>query len=101
MTHDAAIQRFEFTYELAWKLITAFLEYQGIPGANSPRSAFKEAFAINLIHDGGIWINMLEDRNLTAHTYDERKAIEIYNRIKTIYYPQLAALAQDISKQVG
>lgn len=98
--YDAAIQRFEFTYELAWKLIKEYLHYTGIAVANSPRAAFKEAFAVDLIQNGEAWIAMIDDRNLTAHTYDEKKALEIYQRIKSDYYPQFVDLAQKVNTVV-
>jgi hypothetical protein len=81
--YDAAIQRFEFTYELAWKLLKAFLEYEGIAEVNTPRTAIKEAFSVDLIDNG-----------------DEPKAIQIYNKIKVNYYPQLAVLVKNISKAI-
>lgn len=92
LIYDAVIQRFEFTYELAWKLIKAYLEYQGIAVVNSPRSAFKEAFSTGLIFDGDVWIDMISDRNLTAHTYNQERAKEIYARVKEKYLDQFAAL---------
>ncbi len=51
LLYDGAIQRFEFTYELAWKLLKVYLEYQGIVGISSPRAVFKEAFSVCLIED--------------------------------------------------
>jgi len=93
LLYDAVIQRFEFTYELAWKLMKSYLEYQGIALINSPRSTFKEAFAQGLILDGDIWIDMIEARNLTVHTYNEKMAKEIYDRVKDRYYSSFAAFA--------
>jgi nucleotidyltransferase substrate binding protein (TIGR01987 family) len=93
LVYDGVIQRFEFTYELAWKLIKAYLEYDGIASVNTPRSAFKEAFAAGLISDGDTWIGMIEDRNLTVHTYNEQMAKDIYCMIKQKYYTSFAALA--------
>lgn len=81
---DAAIQRFEFTFELAWKLLRAILLYRGIE-TNSPRSAIKEAYREKLIIDGDSWIEMLEDRNKTSHTYDENEAKVIYTKIKNVH----------------
>lgn len=83
---DGVIQRFEFTYELCWKLIKYFLEIEGIEEAKSPRSTFREAFQYGLIDNGEQWIDMLKDRNLTSHTYDEELAVEIYDKIKNQYY---------------
>ena len=98
--YDAAIQRFEFTYELAWKLLKAFLEYEGIAVVNTPRAAIKEAFSVDLIDNGDVWVDMIDARNVTAHTYDETKAIQIYNKIKVNYYPLLAVLVKNISKAI-
>lgn len=94
--YDATIQRFEFTYELAWKLMKAFLEYQGQESINFPRDVFKRAFAAGLIQDGDVWLTMMKDRNITTHTYDEAGAKEIYTRIKKDYRSQLYALAETI-----
>lgn len=86
---DGVIQRFEFSYEICWKLIKYFLEYEGIESAKSPRSTFREAFSYGLIEDGEDWIDMLNDRNLTSHVYDEYLANEIYEKIKNKYFDML------------
>jgi len=99
--YDAAIQRFEFTYELGWKLLKAFLEYEGIEAVNTPRAAIKEAFAADLIDNAEVWAEIIDARNLTAHTYDQPKAIEIYNKIKASYFTQLAILLENISKAMA
>ena len=76
----ALIQSFEFTYELGWKTIKDFLQYEGVKNVSLPREVIKHGFHHNIIEDGQIWINMLEDRNLMAHTYDEKKANKaVYN----------------------
>lgn len=78
---DGTIQRFEFSFELAWKLAKALLNYQGIE-VEPPRLVVKEAFKAGLIKDGDGWIDMLEDRNKTSHIYDEKQALKIYEKIK-------------------
>lgn len=78
---DGIIQRFEFTFELSWKLMKSYLEYEGID-VNSPRSTIRKAFENKLIDDGDAWIDMMVDRNKTSHTYDREAALEIYNNIK-------------------
>jgi len=82
---DATIQRFEFTYELSWKLMKIYLEYNGNLEANSPRRVIKESFKEGMIVKGDEWIKMLEDRNRTSHTYDEQTANEIFLAIKKDY----------------
>ena len=74
---DSSIQRFEVTFELAWKAIKAFLEEQGIT-AYSPRECMKGALKTGLIEDNPDWLRMIELRNLTSHTYNEEVAEEIY-----------------------
>ena len=94
---DGVIQRFEFTFELAWKSAQAFLKYQGIE-ANSPRSVIKEAaFKTRIIQDGADWIDILEDRNKTSHLYDEGEALKIYKKIKGHHIFLLNALEKSVS----
>lgn len=83
---DGTIQRFKFCVELGWKLLKEYLEYEKIGEFNSPRSTIKESFSIGLIEDAEQWLDMLDDRNLTSHTYDEEIAKEIYRNVLTKYY---------------
>lgn len=79
---DATIQRFEFTIELFWKLLKKVLFIKGI-SVQYPKDVLKEAFAGGLINEQKIWIDMLNDRNQTSHTYDEDLADKIYDHIKS------------------
>lgn len=97
---DATIQRFEFTFEMSWKLMKAYLEYEGIAEATSPRSSIREAFKQGLIEDGDIWLDMLLDRNRTVHIYDEETAIAIYNNVKSKYLSLFDGLCDVISKRI-
>lgn len=83
---DGVIQRFEFTYELAWKVMKAYLEQQGVFEPKTPREVFRESYKIGLITDGDGWLDMMIDRNLTSHTYNEAAAMEIYKKIKTKHW---------------
>ena len=77
---DATIQRFEFTYELLWKTLKIFLEdIHGIR-AVSPRLVFKEAFALSVVEQEDIFLEMMQSRNLLSHTYNEEQAAEIYKK---------------------
>lgn len=86
ITRDASIQRFEFTVELAWKSIQKFLREEKII-CRSPKECLKEAFKFGLIEDDPIWLQMIEDRNLTVHTYDENTAMEVYSRLPKYLAP--------------
>jgi len=85
------IQYFEVTFELAWKMLKDYLESEGF-NINSPRAAVKQAIQSNIIDDGHIWMDALEDRNLTVHTYDESIAIIIDQKIRTIYFTAVEKL---------
>ncbi|NPA11621.1 MAG: nucleotidyltransferase [Epsilonproteobacteria bacterium] len=88
---DGVIQRFEFTIELLWKALRAVLLYQGIE-CYSPRSCIKEAFKANIIDDDELILDMLEDRNISSHAYDEDKSLELFERIKNVYLEYLKNL---------
>ena len=88
---DGAIQRFEFTVELLWKSLKAILEYKGIE-CYSPRNCIKEAFKANIIGDDDIVLDMIEDRSLSSHIYDEKTSDEIFERIKNVYLDYLMGL---------
>lgn len=98
IVRDAAIQRFEFTIELAWKSIQKFLRSEEIL-CNSPKQCFKEAFKFGLIQEDSAWIEMMEDRNLTSHTYHEGLAQAIYKRIPN-YLPLLNHLKKALQLHI-
>ena len=87
----ALIQAFEMSFELAWKTMKDYLENDGIL-TDSPRTTIKEAFSSRLIEDGQLWINMMEVRNKTSHTYKEEYANVVANEILDIYIPLLNKL---------
>lgn len=82
------IKAFEFTFELAWKVLKDYLESQNVD-AKFPREAIKQAFQHNLIENGEMWLDMLEKRNLLAHTYEESRATIAINLISEAYYFQM------------
>lgn len=93
------IQFFEMCFELAWKLLKDYLNEEGF-STNSPREAIKQAFQMQLIIDGQQWLYALNDRNLTVHTYDENKAMEIENKIRTHYFPLLEQLYKQSKNKI-
>ena len=93
---DATIQRFEFTYELMWKTLKIFLEdIHGIR-AVSPRLVFKEAYALSIIEQEDIFLEMIQSRNLLSHTYNEEQAEQIYKKCP-LYLSAIKELYQRIS----
>lgn len=98
LIRDATIQRFEFTFEIIWKTLKLYLEHQGHE-CGGPRPTIKKAFAEGLIaapEEADRWLAMLDDRNLTSHTYDEALAIRIYRHIVQDYAALLEAMARQI-----
>lgn len=83
------IQFFEISFELSWNVMKDYLEDQGFFELRSPRDTIKKAFEIGLITNGHTWLQALQNRNLTAHTYDEKMAEEVTHEIKMVYYPLL------------
>ncbi|EIM63596.1 HI0074 family nucleotidyltransferase substrate-binding subunit [Desulfobacter postgatei] len=93
---DATIQWFEFTYELMWKTLKIFLEdIHGIR-AVSPRLVFKEAYALSIIEQEDIFLEMIQSRNLLSHTYNEEQAEQIYKKCP-LYLSAINDLYQRIS----
>lgn len=98
LIRDATIQRFEFTFEVVWKALKLYLERQGHE-CGGPRATLKKAFAENLVstpEEADRWLQMLEDRNLSSHAYDETLARRIHRNIVQDYAPMLACMADRI-----
>ncbi len=92
ITRDSSIQRFEFTLDLAWKTAKAYLEeYRGVR-CTSPKGCFREAFQEGLIDNDPFWLELVDLRNETVHTYQEAFAEQVYGQLsKAIdYFKQLA-----------
>jgi nucleotidyltransferase substrate binding protein (TIGR01987 family) len=88
---DGTIQRFEFTFELFWKSVRRLLARQGVE-VNSPRAVLQQAYGLGWLDDEPEWLQLLDDRNLTSHTYREALAREIYSRIPAHYAAMRAAV---------
>ncbi len=89
MIKEGLIQRFEYSHELAWKVMKDFAEYQGTTNISGSRDAIREALQMNLIQSGEVWMDMMLSRNKSSHTYNEATANEIYSKILSEYFPEL------------
>jgi nucleotidyltransferase substrate binding protein (TIGR01987 family) len=78
---DAVIQRFEFTFETAWKSVKLAAKAVGYD-CKSPKGCLKLAYRMGWIKDEERWLELLEARNLTSHTYDQETAMDVYETIK-------------------
>lgn len=79
------IQAFEFTHELAWTVLKDFFAYQGNFEIKGSRDAVKEGFKYGILKNGSLWMQMIETRNLTSHTYDKKIIEEIIVLVTTKY----------------
>lgn len=86
LEEQGLIQAFEFTHELAWKVMKDFFEYQGNTSITGSRDATREAFQAGLLQDGDIWMEMIASRNMSSHTYNLETAKEIREKIFNYYY---------------
>lgn len=82
---EGILQRFEFTHELARKVMKDYLEYEGHQGITGSRSASRLAFSVGLVEDGQVWMDMIESRNRTVHTYDERILEQEFSKVQKKY----------------
>lgn len=92
LERQGVIQAFEYTYELGWNVLRDYLRWQGNAELSGSRDTLREAFSAKLIDDGEIWMDMLQDRNRTSHTYNEATAAEILNNIQAHYHAQFQKL---------
>ncbi len=83
---EGPIQRFEYTHELAWKVMKDYAEYQGYTDICGSRDAIRKALEMGLIDDKR-WMETIEARNLTSHNYDNDVVSEINENITDLYFP--------------
>ncbi|HVN67820.1 MAG TPA: nucleotidyltransferase substrate binding protein [Candidatus Sulfotelmatobacter sp.] len=96
IVRDSAIQRFEFTYELAWKTMKAYLEEKGLKELYSPKEVIRSAFQAGIISNDTTWLDMVETRNETSHIYNENMAEKVYAKLAA-YLPLIEKLLQKLS----
>lgn len=86
MEKQGLIQAFEYTYELSWNTIKDYYEYQGETGIQGSRDAFRLAIKRGLVKEDELWMDMIQSRQKTAHTYNEKTANEIATRVVNDYF---------------
>jgi len=96
LEQEGLIQRFEYTYELAWKTLQDLLKYRGYQGISGPNPVLTQAFQDGFIKDGEAWSSMSAARNISSHTYDSDAAKEIAGNILSSYY----FLFRDLEKRL-
>ena len=95
LLEEGLIQRFEYTHELAWKVMKDYAQYQGYTNTQGSRDAFRKAFEMGIIENEA-WMESINDRNLTSHNYDDETVAEILKAIIDTY----ALLFNDFEKKM-
>jgi nucleotidyltransferase substrate binding protein (TIGR01987 family) len=100
LEQQGLIQGFAFVHELAWNVLKDFLTYDGIQNIMGSRSSVREAFKHGILPDGQVWMDMIESRNLSSHTYNAQTAIRLATDILTRYYPAFVQFQSDMTKRL-
>ena len=87
LEQQGLVQAFEFTHELAWKVMKDYFAFQGDPSITGSRDAVRESFNKGLITDGEGWMEMIKSRNQSSHTYNQKVAEAIVDKVVTVYQP--------------
>jgi len=97
---QGVIQAFEFTHELAWNVLKDYLEDQGEQNIRGSKDATRAAFKVSLISEGELWMAMIQSRNISSHTYDEKTAESLFMAIINDYYPLFTMLKVEMTALV-
>lgn len=101
LEEQGLIQSFEYNHELAWKTLKDFLELRGTKDLFGSKDTSREAFKAGLLgdseRDGKIWMEMIDDRNLTSHTYNEEVTRKIITAITDDYYDAFMDLRKKLT----
>ena len=89
LEQQGLIQAFEFTHELAWNTLKDFLESRGATDLYGSKDATRDAFNKGLIANGDEWMAMIQARNRSSHTYNEKTANEVAKAILSSFVPEL------------
>lgn len=99
LEQEGLIQRFEYTYELAWKVLKDFLQDAGYVELKGARDVTRQAFRIGFLADEQVWIDMVNARNLTSHTYDQETVAGIAEAILLRFAPAFVDLCDRLRRE--
>ena len=85
LEQQGLIQAFEFTHELAWKVMKDYLRSLGNDTVIASRDSTRAAFAAELVQNGEAWMDMILGRNLSSHTYNLDIATALVDKIVCVY----------------
>lgn len=95
---DGIMKRFEYSYELAWRLMRAYLEYKGVSDISDAKSSIRQAYKNELVENGEEWLNMLLDRNKVIFMGSKDQKLKVYSNIRETYIALLNSLFIQMEK---
>jgi len=95
ITRDAALKRFEFTFDLAWKTLQAYLEENKGIVCKSPKECIREAYRLGIIDYDEKWLNIVDWRNQIVHEYSEDFAEELFEKL-----PDVLKIFEELLKKI-
>lgn len=99
---EGIIQRFEYTFELAWKVLKDKMEHDGLEiNQISPKAVVRQAFAAKYLDNAETWLRMIGDRNLMSHTYDFSKFEAVIATLRSDYLPMLDTWYLDLLAEIN
>lgn len=98
LEEQGLIQSFEYTHELAWKVLKDYLEEQGFTDIIGSKNATRVAFKEGLIQQGEVWMAMIEARNQTSHSYNLEIAAIVSEKVRNVYYPVFSDFIEAFQK---
>jgi nucleotidyltransferase substrate binding protein (TIGR01987 family) len=99
LERDGVIQRFEFTVELFWKTLKIFLKHEGIE-AKTPKDSLREAFRLGWLEEENVYLDMLDDRNLTSHIYEKGVVEQILQRVRARYVASIGTVLEQLKRKI-
>jgi nucleotidyltransferase substrate binding protein (TIGR01987 family) len=100
LEEQGLIQAFEYTHELAWNTLKDFLEHQGLQHLYGSKDSSRKAFKKGLIENGDVWMDMINSRNLSSHTYNKDISRKIAGAIRKDYHREFETLIRTLEPHV-
>jgi len=97
MEEQGLIKGFEFTFELSWNLLKDYLESKGFKDFHGSKDTFRLAFQEGLISDSELWMEMIDNRDRSSHTYEESIAKQIISLVLSTYYTKFKELSEKMN----
>jgi len=95
------IKAFEYCFELGWNTLRDLLLAEGNADLIGSRDTLRLAFRVGLIHDGEAWLRMVQDRNLTSHTYNRATAEQVSREVEDRYLPCFRELRRTLNQRLA